>query len=175
MGFFSRRRDRESALPPSSSPKPYKPLADQPVVGQQFTTAGQQAMPFQFDMSGGMDVAGIMGMVHASMQAAQMQAGGMQAPQSEAHVVNAGGSDLGKQLVDVMKAHGVDPETANATGPIDASSMPAMQADMLQVLQQNGIDVGDASGFTIESGSSDSGSGGFDSGSSDGGGSSGGE
>jgi hypothetical protein len=45
-----------------------------------------------------------------------------------------------------MKRHGIDPDSgAVQAGRVDASAMPAMQAEMLEALKRHGIDTGGAS------------------------------
>jgi septum formation topological specificity factor MinE len=53
---------------------------------------------------------------------------------------------LREEIVEIMKRHGIDPDSASVQGAqINAASMPGMQAEMLEALKRHGIDAGDAS------------------------------
>jgi protein-tyrosine-phosphatase len=139
--FFRRRRERESAIPaPSTQVSPLSSEGDQPVVGQQFSAPPAAGTPGGFDVS---SLSGLAGLADAMEQAAAQ--GNTEVTQSS-QTLDLRGTGLREEIVEIMKRHGIDPESgAVQGGQINAASMPAMQAEMLEALKRHGIDTGGAS------------------------------
>jgi septum formation topological specificity factor MinE len=141
--FFKRRRDRESAIPAPSTEviRPSAQVqADQPVVGQQFDSAPAAGAGGGFDVS---SLSGLAGLADAMKQAAAQR--DAQVTQSS-QTLDLRGTGLRDEIVEIMKRHGIDPESGAMQGAqFNAASMPAMQAEMLEVLKRHGIDTGGAS------------------------------
>lgn len=142
--FFKRRQERESAIPPPSAEAGAAGAqADQPVVGQQFS--GQVTAPSSIDVS---SLGGLAGLAEAMKVAASQ--GNAEVTQSS-QTLDLRGTGLREEIVEIMKRHGVDPESGAMQGTqFDASSMPAMQAEMLEALKRHGIDTG-SGGIQIDS------------------------
>jgi hypothetical protein len=139
--FFSRRRERESAIPaPSTQVNPLSPEGDQPVVGQQFSSSPAARAPDAIDVS---SLGGLAGLADAMKQAASQ--GNAQVTQSS-QTLDLRGTGLREEIVEIMKRHGIDPDSGATQGTqLNAASMPAMQAEMLDALKRHGIDTGGAS------------------------------
>ena len=176
FNFFSRRRQRESAIPggtPESLTRQLK--GDGKPIGQPVQGAGQ---PQAFDLS---TVAGLGSMFGMIQQA--MQTGNIQISQGENQVIDLRGTTgLRDEILEAMRQHGIDPETGAAQGQINAGDYQGMQQQIMQALENAGVDVsqmgGGAGGITIEAGgtndSESSGDSGDSGSSSDSGGDSGG-
>ena len=168
--FFSRRRERESAIPgatPESLTRQLK--GDGSTIGQPVQGAGQ---PQGFDPTSMSDLGSMFGMIQQAMQS-----GSVQVTQGQNQVIDLRGTELREQIIAALEQHGIDPNGAEGS-QISAGDVPGLQAQIMQALENAGVDVsqmGDApGGITIESGGSDSGatadSGGGDSGGGDSGG-----
>jgi protein-tyrosine-phosphatase len=96
--------------------------------------------------AGGIDVSsleGLAGLAETLKQAAQQ--GNVDVTQSS-QTLDLRGTGLREEIVEIMKRHGIDPDSASVQGAqINAASMPGMQAEMLEALKRHGIDAGDAS------------------------------
>jgi hypothetical protein len=138
--FFSRRRRRESAIPaPSTAAQPLA-QADQPVAGQQFSPAPTAAGAGAFDVS---SLGGLAGLAETMQQAA---ARGDTKIVRSSQTLDLRGTGLREEIVEIMKRYGIDPDSDGMQGAqINAASMPAMQAEMLEALKCHGIDTGGAS------------------------------
>jgi hypothetical protein len=116
---FRRRRERESALPPSASvTPPSAQVGDQPVVGQQVSGLGGP----------GFDLGTVLG-------------GGIQINQAPQSIDMSNVEGLRGEIFEIMRRHGIDPETG-VTDSVDASAMPQMQQEVLQALSRHGLDFG---------------------------------
>jgi hypothetical protein len=160
--FFKRRRERESAIPggtPESLSHQLK--GDAEPIGQAFP----QASPQSVDLTAATDLAGIMAMMQRAFES-----GDIQVTQGKSRVIDLRGSGLRDEIVSALEQHGIDPNVAQGS-EIDASDVPGLQEQIMQALQDAGVDVGHlGNGFgevTIEDGgSAGSESAGSDSGSS---------
>jgi hypothetical protein len=140
VGFFSRRRKKESAIPQSSETAlgSFAKAEGQPVVGQQVGGG----------MPGGANVQGLdlgdafamLSQVGPMIQQA-MASGNVQITQGEPTVINARGTELGEQIKGIMAQHGIDPDTGQVNNQGDANTYMEMQQQILQVLAQHGIDA----------------------------------
>jgi hypothetical protein len=142
-GFFERRRRRESAVPTgnelTSEPPPaeaVKPVG-QPVegVGSPLGASGAGQVT---DLG---SVFGMLGMIKDAYAS-----GSIQVSQGDSHVVDLRGTadadELREQIMAAMSQRGIDPEATPEGTQIDASQYAGLQEDLLQVLRDNGIDVG---------------------------------
>ena len=140
MGFFSRRRKKESAIPQSSETAlgSFASPEGQPVVGQ----------PVGGGMAGGVNVQGMdltdtfamLSQLGPMIQQA-MASGNVQITQGQPQVINAQGTELGEQIKEIMAQHGIDPETGTVNAQGDANAYMQMQQQILQALAQHGIDA----------------------------------
>ena len=153
MGLFKRRRKRESPTPASEAvAKPAEPLGSfadpegQPVVGGQVSGAELGGFGAQPGMAEGLAALSQLG----PMVQRAMASGNIQVSVGEPQTVDARGGDLGAELKEIMRSHGIDPESG-ATGNVDASAYGEMQKQMLEALARHGIDPG-ASGTTLDFG-----------------------
>jgi hypothetical protein len=169
FNFFSRRRERESAIPGGSPESLTRQLkGDGAPIGRPVQGAGQ---PQALDLSTVAGLGSLFGMIQQASQA-----GSIQIHQGENQVVDMRGTTgLRDEILEAMRQHGIDPETGAAQGQVSAGDYEGMQQQIMQALQNHGVDVtqfGDAGGITIEGGgtidSGASGDSGSDSGSSGG-------
>jgi hypothetical protein len=146
VGFFSWRRKRESAIPESPNDEALGSFANpagQPVVGQQIG-GGQPSIDLQ-GLSGLDGLQALMQLGPMIQQA--IASGNVQVSQGEPQVLDMRGSGLREEILGIMSAHGIDPESATASN-VDASAYGDMQQQILQALSKHGIDAG-ASGTSI--------------------------
>ena len=149
MGFFSWRKKKESAIPASTDSPALGSFANadgQPVVGQQVSGGG---MPAGFNVQG-MDIGDTFAMLSqiGPMIQQAMASGNVQITQGEPQVINARGTELGEQIKEIMRQHGIDPESGQVNAQGDANTYMQMQQQILQTLAQHGIDP-NASGTSI--------------------------
>ena len=124
--FFKRRAERESEIPPSpAEAEPLGSFADpegQPVVGSQ---VGGGEPQFSGSLS---ELAGFFAAT-----------GSVQIDQSQ--TIDMRGTGLREEIFGIMREHGIDPESGTSS-QVDASTMPEMQAQILEALARHGIDPG---------------------------------
>ena len=156
LGFFKRRKERESAVPQSSadssSSLPSFARQDAPVVGGQ--VGGGTPAGFDFGAFGGAgNVSGleaIGGLAGLGSMLQQASAQGNIHVTQESQTVDATGSGaLRDEIVGIMRQHGIDPESGAAQN-VDASAYGDMQRQMLEALQRHGIDLGASGGFQVQ-------------------------
>ncbi len=139
MGFFSRRRKRESAIPDPSTEAPLGSFASpegQPVVGQQ-VGGGQPAVDLQG--LGFTDGVTMLAQLGPMIQQA-MATGNVQISQGEPQVLDMRGSGLREEIMGIMEQHGIDANSGTASQNVDASAYGNMQQEILQALAKHGID-----------------------------------
>ena len=148
MGFFSWRRKKESAIPASTDTAALGSFAQaegQAVVGRQVGGGAPQ-----FNMPG-MDVTdtlALLGQIGPMIPQA-IATGNAQISVGEPQVINARGTELGDQIKDIMRQHGIDPDSGQVNAqPGDTNTYLQMQQQILQALARHGIDT-DASGTSI--------------------------
>jgi hypothetical protein len=156
LGFFRRRKERESAIPQgatdSSASVPSFARSDAPVVGGQVGGGGPAG--FDFGSLGGGNVSGLEAIgglagLGAMLQQASAQ-GNIRVTQQEPRTVDASGSGaLRDEIVGIMKQHGIDPESGAAEN-VDAGAYGDIQRQMLEALQRHGIDLGASGGFQVQ-------------------------
>jgi hypothetical protein len=145
MGLFSRRRKRESAIPPSTqldqSAAPLGSFASpegRPVVGRQ--VGGDVVTP---EMADGLAALSQLG----PMIQDAIAKGDVEVEQASPQTIDMRGSGLREEILAIMQQHGIDPESGT-TRSLDASAYGDMQQQILAALAKHGIDPG-ASGSAI--------------------------
>ena len=148
-GFFERRRQRESAVPEenemtASAP----PSAEETPVGQPLQGVGMPSSANPFDLGGGTDLFGVLGMIKDAYQT-----GNIQISHGPSQVIDLRGDTdvdgLRAQIIEAMEARGIDPNaTPDQATQVDASQYAGLQEDLLRVLGEHGIDIG-ASGSPL--------------------------
>jgi hypothetical protein len=146
VGFFSRRRKKESAIPQSSDTAlgSFAKTDGQSVVGQQ---VGGGTPAFNMPGTDVGDTLALLGQIGPMIQQA-MASGNVQITQGEAQTIDMRGTDLGEQLKGIMAQHGIDPETGTVNAPGDTNTYVQMQQQILQTLAEHGIDT-NATGTSI--------------------------
>jgi hypothetical protein len=153
MGFFSRRRQRESAVPPAET-QPSEALGsfasseDQPVVGSQVSGAEFGDFGGTPGMTEGLAALNQLG----PMIQQAMASGNVQVSVGEPQTVDAAGTDLGAEIKEIMRRNGIDPDSGQAS--VNAADYGEMQKQMLEALSRHGIDPG-ASGTSLNFGEGD--------------------
>jgi hypothetical protein len=138
--FFKRRRQRESALQPGMDVETGS-VGDDVPWAKEMKTVGQPISP----TAGMQGVQGMPGMAFDQAQiAAMMQqafaSGNVQVTQGPSQVIDMRGVDgLPEQIVGIMQQHGVDAAHPDNIHEIDTSQVPEMQAQIMQALQQAGL------------------------------------
>ena len=142
--FFRRRRERESAIAGESAESLTRQLRGdgtpigQP-VGQAFPQAGQPGVSF----TGATDLAGMLAMVQQAFQS-----GNIQVTQGENQVIDLRGSGLREEIIGALEQHGIDPDAADGS-QINAADVPGLQEQIMQALQNAGVQIdqsGDGTG-----------------------------
>ena len=145
MGFFSRRRKRESAIPESADERALGSFASgegQPVVGEQ-VGGGQPSI----DVQGLSGVDGLRALMQLGPMIQQaMASGNVQISHGEPQTIDMRGSELGDEIRQIMASHGIDPD--GPSREVDASAYGDMQQQILEALAKHGIDA-DASGSSV--------------------------
>jgi hypothetical protein len=146
MGLFSKRRKREAALPSSEqSAEALGSFANpegQPVVGQQLgSVTGIEAGAGTAEGLAALSALGPM------IQQAIAQ-GNVQIEQGSSQAIDMRGTGLREEILEIMKAHGIDADAGTAAQNVDASAYGDMQQQILAALGRHGIDPG-ASGSAI--------------------------
>ncbi len=148
MGFFSRRRKKESAIPESTETAlgSFANAEGQPVVGKQ---VGGGGMPGAMNVQG-MDLTDTFATLSqlGPMIQQAMASGNVQISQGEAQTIDMRGTDLGEQIKGIMAQHGIDPDSGAVQQAGDTNTYIEMQQQILQALAQHGIDP-NASGTSI--------------------------
>lgn len=150
--FFRRRRERESAIPQGSSPGSGEALGSfartegQPVVGEQVGVASYDAAEIQGGIPGMADSLAALAQLGPLFQQAMLQ-GNVQIQHGDAQTIDMRGTGLREEIIGIMRAHGIDPDTGSAQA-VDTSAYGDMQQQMLDALARHGIDPG-ASGTSI--------------------------
>ena len=141
FNFFSRRRERESAIGGGAPDSLTRQLeGDGSPIGQPVQGAGQ---PQAFDLTGAAGLGSILGMVQQAMQS-----GNVQITQGESQVIDLRGSGLREEILGAMRQHGIDPEAAEGT-QVNAGDIPGLQEQIMQALENAGVDtkqLGEGSG-----------------------------
>ena len=145
MGFFSRRRKRESAIPDSTGETPLGSFASpegQPVVGNQVGGGAPDLASM-----GVADGLAALTQIGPMIQQA-IASGNVQISQGEPQVLDMRGSGLREEILEIMGQHGIDPQKGVVDGSADPNSYAEMQQQIMAALAKHGIDTG-AGGATI--------------------------
>jgi len=146
VGFFTRRRKRESAIPESApEPPALGSFADpegQRVIGQQVGGGARD-----FGSMGAADGLAMLSQIGPMIQQA-IASGNVQISQGEPQVLDMRGSGLREEIMEIMSQHGIDPERGVQPGG-DVSGYVEMQQQILAALANHGISTG-AGGATID-------------------------
>ena len=152
FNFFSRRRDRESAIP-QSEPDPLldKFKAQDTPVGKPIKGVGTPQPFGQLGVGQAMDMGSMLGMLGMIKQAYQSQ--NVQISHGE-HVIDmrgtADGQELRDQLIAAMQQAGIDPEQMpDGTQQVDASQYEGLQQNIMDVLAQHGVDPSAGASFEV--------------------------
>ena len=148
VGFFSRRRKRESAIPESANEQALGSFASaegQPVVGQQ-VGGGQPSIDVQRHGRGWTASAALMQLGPMIQQA--MASGNVQISQGEPQMIDMRGSELRRRDLRDHEPARDRPRAAPADQNVDASAYGDMQQQILEALAKHGIDP-DASGSSV--------------------------
>lgn len=150
--FFRRRAQRERAIPESASEPALGSFASaegQPVIGKQVGggsgPAGLDELPGVFEgLSALTQLGPMIGQAMAQGGFRQNPDGSFELDAANVHIVqqpaiDATGSGLREEILEIMSAHGIDPEGGSGT-EVDASTIPAMQQQILAALAKHGID-----------------------------------
>lgn len=145
MGFFSRRRKRESAIPDSTGEAALGSFASpegQPVVGSQVGGGSPDLASM-----GVADGLAALTQIGPMIQQA-IASGNVQISQGEPQVLDLRGSGLREEILEIMGRHGIDPQKGVVDAGADASSYAEMQQQIMAALAKHGIDTG-AGGASI--------------------------
>lgn len=149
MGFFSRRRKRESTIPDSATgPAALGSFANpegQPVVGQQVGGGAPELGALS-----GMDGLAMLTQIGPMIQQA-IASGNVQISQGEPQVLDMRGTGLREEIMEIMSQHGVDPEKGVVHGG-DASGYMEMQQQIMAALAKHGINTGGGSTINVQPG-----------------------
>jgi hypothetical protein len=146
MGFFSRRKKRESAIPESSNEQALGSFANpegQAVVGQQ-VGGGQPQIDLQ--NMGALDGLQTLMQLGPMIQQA-IATGNVQISQGEPQVLDMRGSGLREEILGIMSQHGIDADSGTVSN-VNAADYGDMQKQILEALAKHGIDP-DAAGSSI--------------------------
>jgi hypothetical protein len=125
FSFFSRRRERESALHQAEQDAG----AGQPVVGRQVGDA-------QAFADGQIDLSNLGSMIQSAIDS-----GNVTIEQGPSQTIDMRGSGLREEIFEIMRQHGIDPESGTASN-VDASDYGDMQRQILEALSKHGLNFG---------------------------------
>lgn len=155
FNFIQRRRQRESAIPSAEVESLTKKLqGDGKPIGEPIAQALPQPGPGQINL-GGADLGTIF-----SMFGQAMKTGNIQVTQGESQVIDLRGTELADQIRSMMGQYGIDVDNQDPTQmpQLSAQDGQAIQAQMMQALENAGVDtsqLGDMSGSGGDSGAGD--------------------
>ncbi len=138
MGFFSRRRERESAIPASEDDSELGSFANpegQEVVGRQIDD------PVVGSVEGlsGADGLAMLAQLGPMIQKAIAE-GNVQVSVGEPQTIDARGTEHGARIREIMAEHGIDPEQGVTDQTIDVADYEVMQRRILEALFDAGRD-----------------------------------
>jgi hypothetical protein len=149
--FLRRRRERESAIPPSAQADSGAALGSfaqaegQPVVGGQVGGGAPQFDAAGLGLGDGLAMLSELG----PMIQKAIAEGNVTIEQGESQTIDMRGTGLREEILGIMQQHGIDAESGTADRSIDASAYGDMQQQLLEALAKHGIDPG-ASGTTLD-------------------------
>jgi hypothetical protein len=151
-GYFERRRQRESAAQPIAETTPQPPSDGEPkTVGQPIEGVGTPQAFGSLGVGQAVDIGSIFGMLGMIKQA--YESGNIQISHGQNHVIDmrgtAEGQELREQITAAMQQAGVDPEGMPEGAQVDASQYAGLQQNILEVLEQHGVDVQSGASFEV--------------------------
>jgi hypothetical protein len=147
--LFRRRRERESAIPSSSTDAEtlgsFAKAEGQPVIGQQVSGSGTQ---FSGTQGAGM-AEGLAALANLGPMIQQaIASGNVQIEQDGAQTIDLRATGLREEILGIMQQNGIDAEQGVR---IDASATPAFQQQILEALSKHGVDLSAAGqGFSVQ-------------------------
>ncbi len=152
FNFFSSRRERESAIPPSEAEAIIGKLEeDDRPVGQPIQNAGVPQAMGPFGVGEAVDIGTVFGVLGMVKQA--VQSGNVQISHGDDHVIDmrgtADGQALREQLMAAMQQAGIDPEAIPEGGQVDAAQYGDLQQKIADVLAQHGVDTSAGASFEV--------------------------
>jgi hypothetical protein len=144
--FFSRRRQRESAVQPPAEGTPLGSFAtgeEQPVVGGQISgDAGFDEFAQLQGATTGAEALTALSQLGPMIQKA-IESKNVQIHVGEPQTIDLRGAvGLGDEIREIMARHGIDATNGSATGNVDASALGEMQQEILAALaKQHGIET----------------------------------
>jgi hypothetical protein len=138
--FFSRRRERESALERAEQDAgatlgSFASPEGQPVVGNQVSDGGGAQL-------GGLDLSNLGSMIQTAIDQ-----GNVTIEQGDAQTIDMRGTGLREEIFGIMRQHGIDPESGAASN-VNAADYGDMQQQILEALSKHGLDLGGGQGGT---------------------------
>lgn len=152
FNFFSRRRERESAIPQSEVESITGKLeAEDAPVGQPIQGVGSPQGVGAPGVGQAMDIGSVFGMLGMIKQA--YESGNVQISHGDDHVIDmrgtADGQALREQIMAAMEQAGIDPGGIPEGTQVDAAQYAGLQQNIMDVLAQNGVDVSGGASFTV--------------------------
>jgi hypothetical protein len=140
--FFSRRRERESALERAEQDAgatlgSFASPEGQPVVGRQVSDGGGAQL-------GGLDLSNLGSMIQTAIDQ-----GNVTIEQGDAQTIDMRGTGLREEIFGIMRQHGIDPESGTASN-VNAADYGDMQRQILEALSRHGLDFGGTQGGTSD-------------------------
>ena len=149
MGFFSRRRKRESAIQDSVNEQAalgsFANPEGQPVVGEQVGGGAPD-----FGSMSTMDGLQALTQIGPMIQQA-IASGNVQISQGEPQVLDMRGSGLREEIMEIMNQHGIDPAQGVQPGS-DTSGYMEMQQQIMAALAKHGINTGGSAPINFQPG-----------------------
>lgn len=149
MGFFSRRRKRESALQDSVNEQAalgsFANPEGQPVVGQPVGGGAPD-----FGSMSTMDGLQALTQIGPMIQQA-IASGNVQISQGEPQVLDMRGTGLREEIMEIMNQHGIDPAQGVQPGG-DVSGYMEMQQQIMAALAKHGINAGGGAPINFQPG-----------------------
>lgn len=129
--MFKGRRSRESAISPEQAASVQQPQDVEP-VGQMFPTEASS----QGSSGGELDLGALFGMIGESLKS-----GNPQVVIGDAQAIQAQGTEMGDELREVMRRHGIS-ESMDPNQPPNVTDPAAMQREIMEVLARKGLGFG---------------------------------
>lgn len=144
FSYFKRRRERESVVSAEELAALSNPHDEAPPRAPAPTPAQDTDSPveLQVNLGGNVDLGSLMGMVFKALTT-----GTTQVSQTETQDVDLRGTGLRDEILEALRASGVDPQGAPAQ--IDASAIPGLQERIREALAERGVEDPGPSGIRI--------------------------
>lgn len=147
FSYFRRRRERESAISPAELAALTNP--QEGASGRAPQSAGPRdadaPVELRVNLGGNVDLGSLLGMAFKAMQT-----GTAQVTHHETQTVDLTGSGLRDEILETLRANGIDPQAGPAE--VDASAVPGLQEHILKALAEHGVDPPGPGGVPVEAG-----------------------